>query len=39
MGVGSSGVAAIQEKRKFIGIELDKTYYDAAVVKIREIDT
>ena len=31
MGVGSSGIAAIQEKRKFIGIELEQTYYDKAV--------
>jgi DNA modification methylase len=38
MGVGSAGIAAVQEKRKFIGIELDKTYYDKAVEKISMIE-
>ena len=30
MGVGSTGVAALQTKRKFIGIELDNNYFNAA---------
>ena len=38
MGVGSAGIAAVQEKRKFIGIELDKTYYDKAVEKISMLE-
>ena len=36
MGVGSTGVACVQEKRRFIGIELDKIYYDIGVDKIAE---
>jgi site-specific DNA-methyltransferase (adenine-specific)/modification methylase len=31
MGVGSTGVAALTNNRKFIGIELEKDYYKAAV--------
>ena len=31
MGSGSTGVAALLENRDFIGIELDKQYYDIAV--------
>jgi site-specific DNA-methyltransferase (adenine-specific)/modification methylase len=30
MGVGSTGVAAIENNRKFIGVELEKEYYNAA---------
>lgn len=36
MGGGSTGVAAIQSGRKFIGIELDKEYFDIAVNRISE---
>lgn len=36
MGSGTTGVAALQLGRKFIGIELDKTYFDIAVKRIRE---
>lgn len=34
MGVGSTGVAALETERKFIGIEIDKTYFDAAQKRI-----
>lgn len=34
MGVGSTGVACKNTKRKFIGIELDKSYFDIAVGRI-----
>ena len=35
MGRGSTGVAAINMGRKFIGIELDKEHYDVAERKIK----
>jgi len=34
MGSGSTGVAAVKEKRNFIGIELDEYYYNLAVDRI-----
>lgn len=34
MGVGSTGVAALRSKRRFIGIEIDKSYFDAAEMRI-----
>lgn len=37
MGVGSTGVAALQLKRKFIGIEIDKIYFDAAKKRINQV--
>lgn len=37
MGSGSTCVAALQEGRKAIGIELDKGYYDTAVKRCQEI--
>ena len=36
MGVGSTGVAALMADRKFIGIEMDKVYYQAAVKRLQE---
>jgi site-specific DNA-methyltransferase (adenine-specific)/modification methylase len=34
MGVGSTGAAALQTNRKFIGIELEENYYNAAESRI-----
>lgn len=36
MGSGSTCVACIKEKRKYIGIELNKEYYDIAEKRINE---
>lgn len=35
MGVGSTGVAALELHRRFIGVELDKTYFEAAKKRIE----
>ncbi|WP_297965258.1 site-specific DNA-methyltransferase [uncultured Anaerovibrio sp.] len=35
MGVGSTGVAALELNRDFIGCEIDKQFYDAAVARIE----
>jgi site-specific DNA-methyltransferase (adenine-specific) len=37
MGSGSTGVAAIQLKRKFVGIELDEKYYKISQARISEV--
>lgn len=37
MGVGSIGVAALQMNRKFIGVELDKTYFEASKRRIDKM--
>ncbi len=34
MGVGSTGVAALAQQRKFIGFEIDRHYFDAAVKRL-----
>lgn len=34
MGVGGTGIAASMNKRKFIGVEIDKRYYDIAEKRI-----
>ena len=34
MGVGSAGVAALKNGRKYIGIEIEKEYFDAAAKRI-----
>ena len=39
MGEGTTGVACVIEKRKFIGIEIDKKYYDVAVEFINKEKT
>ena len=36
MGSGSSGVSAIRNGRRFIGIELEETYYDIATNRIQD---
>lgn len=36
MGVGSCGIACINTNRNFIGIELDKNYFDIAEKRINE---
>lgn len=39
MGSGSTGIVAIKNKRRFFGIELDKTYFDIAEKRISEISS
>ena len=39
MGSGSTGVACMNTNRKFIGIELDKGYFDIAERRIVDADT
>jgi site-specific DNA-methyltransferase (adenine-specific) len=36
MGSGSTGVACVNTGRRFIGMELDKNYFDIAVNRIEE---
>lgn len=38
MGSGTTGVAAINTNRNFIGIELDKNYFDIAESRINEVN-
>lgn len=38
MGSGSTGVACLNTNRKFIGIELDKKYFDIAKQRIEECE-
>ncbi|HEC78699.1 MAG TPA: site-specific DNA-methyltransferase [candidate division WOR-3 bacterium] len=35
MGVGSTGVAALEMQRRFIGFEIDKAYYDVARKRLK----
>lgn len=37
MGSGTTAVAAALEGRKFIGFETDKTYYEKANARLREL--
>ena len=36
MGVGSTGVAALESDRKFLGIELEKDYFNAAKKRVEK---
>mgnify|MGYP002768408594 CR=1 FL=1 len=36
MGSGSTGIACLNTNRNFIGIELDKTYFDIAQNRINK---
>ena len=38
LGSGTTGVAAIQCNRRFIGIESDKSYYDIAMKRIQQAE-
>ena len=38
MGSGSTGVACVNTKRNFIGIELDKQYFEIAEKRIKELE-
>jgi site-specific DNA-methyltransferase (adenine-specific)/modification methylase len=38
MGVGSTGVAALQLGRKFVGIDLEKSYCDAAEIRLLGVE-
>ena len=37
MGSGSTGVAAVNTGRSFIGIEMDETYFDIAKQRLAEV--
>jgi len=37
MGSGSTGVAALQKGRRFIGIELDPTYFGVAEARLASV--
>ncbi len=36
MGSGTTVIAAIRERRHYIGIELNRTYFDIAQQRIRQ---
>ena len=36
MGSGTTGIACVNTKRNFIGIELEKKYFDIAQNRIKE---
>ena len=38
MGSGTTGVAALQTGRKFIGVELSEEYYKVALKRITDAD-
>ena len=37
MGVGSTGVAALELNRRFIGVELDADYFKAARERLEKV--
>lgn len=36
-GVGSTRVACVKTNRKFIGVEIDKEYFDIACARIKAV--
>lgn len=36
MGAGTTGIAAVMEGRKFVGIEIDRTHFETSCRRIRE---
>ena len=38
MGTGTTGVACVKNRRNFVGIEIDKKYYDMAEKRLKEIN-
>lgn len=36
MGVGSTAIAAIELNRKFCGCEIERTYYEATIKRIKK---
>ena len=36
IGSGTTAIAAIKQKRHFIGMELDKEYYDIACKRVKD---
>ncbi len=39
MGVASTGVAALELNRKFVGIELDRVYFEASTKRLQDLKT
>ncbi len=37
MGSGTTGVACLKNKRRFIGIEVEEYFFDLAVKRLREV--
>ena len=37
MGTGATGVACLETGRKFVGVEIDKKYYDVSVERIEKM--
>ena len=37
MGVGSTGVAAIEMRRRFLGVDADKQYFDGAKKRLSSV--
>lgn len=38
MGSGTTGVAALKNNRKFIGVEMDEKYFDTAVSRMEDLE-
>ena len=39
MGVGTTGVVCLENNRKFIGVELDNTYFNISQERLTKIAT